>query len=397
MIVTSYTFRIYPTPKQEQKLSESIDVCRDLYNKFIFESRLAYKEGYKLKFDELQRIIPELLQKDKPIYSKVAQMVLWQFYNNLSILSSQTKKKMAGKLRYKSKNQYCTINYNQSGFHLDGQLLRLSKIGKIRINVHRKVIGRIKQIMVKHETTKEWHAYVVAESGSVLSCSLLRKKIVGIDVGITNFTYDSDGHVIKNQKIFTKSEKKIKRVQHRLSKKNIGSSNWFKQKTHLAKIHKKIKNRRNDFLHKISRYYVNNYDTIFVEDLQIKNMQKNHHLAKSILNSAWYSFIQKLEYKAERAGILFKKVNASGTSQICSRCGKIIQKTLAVRTHNCLFCGLVMNRDHNAALNIKMRGMASLPMGYGNVTPAEIVPLLAHHDNKQGQSRKQEIHCLGIG
>src|SRR3989344_740084 len=133
----SYKFRLYPTKTQESRLDDAIDSCRTLYNDFIFESRLAYKEGYKLNFDELQRMIPYMIPKDK-VYSKTAQMVLWQFYNNLKTLYSIAKNgRMIGKLRFKPKSRFHSINYNQSGFKfLPDDNLKLSKIGKIKCVIH---------------------------------------------------------------------------------------------------------------------------------------------------------------------------------------------------------------------------------------------------------------------
>ncbi|HUT06492.1 MAG TPA: RNA-guided endonuclease TnpB family protein [Nitrosopumilaceae archaeon] len=380
MVISCYKFRLYPTKTQETRLNDTIEICRILYNDFIFESRLAYKEGYKIKFDELQRMIPAMIPKDK-IYSKVAQMVLWQFYNNLRVLSSLSKKgKRIGKLRFKLKTRYNSINYNQSGFKfLPENELKLSKIGKIKCIIHRKILGKIKGVIVKKEFSGMWHAIAFCENEINLKCSTFREKIVGIDVGINNFVYDSDGNVIKYPKFLRKSEERLKKSQRKLAKKVNNSCNRLKQKQILGKVHQKIKNQRNDFLHKTSRYYVENYDTIFVEDLKIQNMVKNHHLAKSISDSSWNSFFKKLEYKAANAGILFKKITASGTSQSCSRCRKMVKKTLAIRTHCCPYCDLVIDRDYNASLNIKQRGMDSLPMGYGKVTPLERMPLTMNH------------------
>ncbi|MDF2422049.1 MAG: transposase [Nitrosopumilus sp.] len=375
-IMMSYKFRLYPTKTQELRLTDAIDSCRILYNDFIFESHLAYKEGYKINFDELQRMIPYMIPKDK-VYSKAAQMVLWQFYNNLKILSSLSKKgKRIGKLRFKPKSRYNSINYNQSGFKLlQDNTIKFSKIGKIKCVFHRKIEGKIKEIHVKKEIAGAWHAIVVCENEYKKSCSLLRKKIIGLDVGISNYCYDSDGHVIAHPQILRNSEEKLKRSQRKMSKKVKGSSNIWKEKLRLSKIHQKIKFQRNDFLHKVSRYYVDNYDTIFVEELKIQNMMKNHHLSKSISDSSWNSFFQKLEYKAVKAGILFAKVKPHGTSQSCSNCGIMVKKTLAIRTHHCQYCGLLLDRDYNASLNIKQRGIDSLPMGYREVTPLESSPL----------------------
>jgi len=372
----SYKLRLYPTKTQESKLDDAIESCRMVYNDFIFESRLAYKEGYKINFDELQRMIPYMIPKDR-VYSKTAQMVLWQFYNNLKVLSSLSKRgKRTGKLRFKPKSRYNSINYNQSGFKfLPDNKIKLSKIGKIKCIIHRTIPRKIKEIHVKKELTGVWYAIVVCENECKSICSLLRKKIIGIDVGINNYCYDSDGHVIEHPQILRNSEEKLKRSQRKLSGKIKGSSNQWKEKLRLAKIHQKIKYQRNDFLHKISKYYVDSYDTIFVEELKIKNMVKNHHLAKSIYDSSWNSFFQKLEYKAANAGILFTKVAPHGTSQSCSNCGRMVKKTLAIRTHCCPHCGLVIDRDYNASLNIKQRGTDNLPTGCREVTPLERTPL----------------------
>lgn len=173
-----------------------------------------------MHFDELQRMVPAMIPKEK-IYSKVAQVVLWQFYNNLKVLSALAKKgKRIGRLRFKPKTRFNSINYNQSGFRLlDHNTLKLSKIGKIKINLHRPIQGKIKEIHVKRELGGDWYTCIITESEFKNSCSLIRKKIVGLDVGINNFVYDSDGHVIEHPQILRKSEKKLKRSQRKLSRK----------------------------------------------------------------------------------------------------------------------------------------------------------------------------------
>ncbi len=178
--------------------------------------------------------------------------------------------------------------------------------------------------------------------------------------------------MVDNPRYLSKQEEKLRRAQRKLSKKVKGTANSVKQSVKVAKIYKKIQYQRNDFLHKLSSYYVNHYDTIFIEDLKIVNLQKNHHYQIN----AWISFFKKLEYKAARAGILLRKVAAAGTSQDCSGCGKVVKKSLATRTHRCSNCGLVINRDYNASLVIKQRGMESLPMVYGEIKPAESRPLI---------------------
>lgn len=300
-----------------------------------------------------------------------------------------------GRIRFKSIHQFKSFTYNQSGFKLiDNKLLKLSKIGKIKIGMHRKLNGGIKEIHIKRESSNKWFATIVCESTFATSCFLKREKVVGIDVGIRNFIYDSDGHVVENPLFFKKSEKKLAKAQRILSRRIKGSANREKQRIKVARIHEKISNQRSVFLHRLSRYYIDNYDTIFVEDLRIDNMKRNRHLSKSISDSSWSTFFDMLEYKAERAGILFRKVEASGTSQECSRCGNIVKKTLAIRTHCCPSCGLQIDRDYNSSLVIKQRGLDNLPLEWREVTPVEIGPLPAAFGSRQAWSRKQET--IGI-
>ena len=390
----SFKFRLYPTKMQEARLDHSINTCRMLYNEFVAESRLAYREGYKVTFDELQRMIPAMVPKETPLHSKAAQMVLWQFYANIKTLSSTSKKgRKIGVLRFKPRSRYRSVNYNQSGFRfLQGDTLKLSKIGKIKCVIHRKIEGEIKGVVVKKDLDGRWFAAAMCEGAGARYCSLERKKIVGLDMGITNFIYDSDGHRIDNPQIRKKSEKSLRRAQRKLSGKAKGSSNRHKQRLKLAKIHQKTANQRRDFEHKVSRTYVDKYDTIFVENLSIDNMMKNHKLARSIANASWNSFFQKLEYKAENAGILFRKVRPHGTSQECSGCGKTVKKSLAQRTHSCDSCGLVMDRDHNAAINVRQRGIETLPVECREVTPPESMPLVVAHCHGQASSLNEEAN-----
>jgi putative transposase len=140
----------------------------------------------------------------------------------------------------------------------------------------------------------------------------------------------------------------------------LGSNNRNKQRIKVARTHETVANQRNDFLHKLSRQYVNKHDAIFVEDLHIDSMVKNKHLSKSILDSSWSEFFSMLQYKAASAGIAFHKVLAFGTSQKCSKCGKIVKETLAIRIHRCPYCGLEIDRDHNASINILQKGMKDI-------------------------------------
>lgn len=367
---------------QEERLLETLETCRNLYNHFLFESRLSYKEGYKINHYEMSAIIP-MLTKGKEIYSKVTQPVIDQFYRNISVLNALNKKGIKiGKLRFKPKDRFKSFTYNQSGFHIlhDTSELNLSKIGKIRIVLHRRIEGLIKEIHIKKEQSGKWLANIVVAPSrkSVTHTAEVINKPVGLDVGIKNFAYDSDGHVVEHPTILNKSSRKLVKRQRILSRRQLGSNNRNKQRVKVARTHETIANQRNDFLHKLSRQYVNKHDAIFVEDLHIDNMVKNKHLSKSILDSSWSEFFRMLQYKAASAGIAFHKVLPFGTSQNCSKCGKVVKKTLAIRIHRCPYCGLEIDRDHNASINILRKGMKDilkLPMEPREFTPLEIEPI----------------------
>ena len=172
----------------------------------------AYREGYDVKPDEMQRMIPAMIPEGTPLYSKAAQTVWNQFMNNVHVLHSLSRKgKKVGVLRYKPRSRYRSINYTQSGFKfLPDNVLKISKIGKVKCVIHRKPVGNIKGVIVKKDLTGNWFATALCEESGVLSCSLERKKIVGIDIGINNFPYDSDGRKIDNPRIL-KNQKRNSR------------------------------------------------------------------------------------------------------------------------------------------------------------------------------------------
>jgi len=179
---------------------------------------------------------------------------------------------------------------------------------------------------------------------------------IGIDVGIKSFCVDSDGNVVENPKYLHESEILLRRRQRSLSRKKKGSNRRKKARELVARTHKKVSNQRKDFLHKTVNIYIQNYGTVYIEDLKIKNMVKNRHLSKSISDASWGMFFNIIAYKAEEAGRRVIKVIPNSTSQICSGCGEKVVKSLSTRTHRCPVCGLVLDRDYNAALNIKALG-----------------------------------------
>ena len=209
---------------------------------------------------------------------------------------------------------------------------------------------------------------------------------VGIDVGIAKFAHDSDNHVVENPEFLTKILKPVIRAHRKVSRRQLGSNNRKKAKHMLARLYERINNRRRDFLHKTSTHYSSRYDLIFLERLRVANLTKNHRLARKILDASWSTFKMMCKYNANRV----VEVEPAHSSIDCSRCGRPVPKSLAVRTHCCPQCSALMDRDYNSAINHLQNGLKLLhllPAERREVTPVEIAM----------QSRKQEAHTFKRG
>jgi len=292
-----------------------------------------------------------------------------------------------GKIKFIKYNEYRTFTYNQSGFNLeihgDKTLLYLLKIGHIEIRKHRNLpIGaNIKQIVVTKSKSGKWFACLTVDIDEPLIDipKISFSKAVGIDVGIKSFTYDSNGSQAPNPKNLQKMLKPLKRIQRKVSRRKKGSNNRLKSILKMQKVHEKIVNKRKDFQHKLSAQYAKNNDVVFVEKLQLTNMVKNHRLAQSIMDASWSTFLQKLEYKCK----LLVEVPARNTTIDCSRCGNAVPKSLAIRIHRCDKCGLVLDRDHNASINIFNKGLNKLPQEMRKVTLVE---------NPKGSMKQEKVN-----
>lgn len=356
----TYKFRLYPSKYQEQVLFQTLEHCRYVYNTLL---EWLNKQDKPNRY-ELQNRLPLLKQEHpelKQVYSKALQYEVYRLFYNLRGLSQSKKNhRKIGGLRYKPSHRFRTIHYNQSGFKIKEtgkrfDKLHISKVGDIPLLSHRSVEGRIKQIVIKHYLSGKWYASITAEQENDAVKQPI-KSVVGIDVGLKYFSSDSSGVQFENPKYLNKSLKQLKRRQHRLSKTMKGSCNRKKQRILVARKYERVQNQRSDFLQKLSRYYVNSYDLIAVEDLNIKGMVRNNHLARYISDASWNKFKQLLSYKAESAGKTMVCVNPGGTSQEYNH-------------------GEGVDRDYNASLNILQRGVEKLGLGWSEFTPADIGPL----------------------
>ena len=356
-MLKTYKFRLYPTRKQKEKLDWTLETCRILYNSCLVDKNRHYEQTGKglsridqqviLKMDK--KILPYL----KDIHSQVLQDVLFRVEGAYNNFFRRVKKKngKAGYPRFKQTGRYDSITYPQSGFEIIDGKLELSKIGHIKIKLHRNIDGIIKTCNIKKEIDR-WHVCFSVEYEIVKKP--VPDKQIGIDMGIKSFAVLSDGGQVDNPKYLINSEKRLIKKQKRLSSKKKGSNNLKKAVIKVARLHKKVSNQRKDFHHKTSRNIIDNYGYIAVEDLQIKNMVKNHNLAKSISDAGWGQFVSFVTYKAEEAGCYVEKVNPQYTSKMCSNCGSIYHDmTLSIRKWICPVCNTHHDRDKNAAINIR--------------------------------------------
>jgi putative transposase len=326
-----------------------------IYNSALEERILLYQQykkfiGYNDQQNELPQCRKDFLELEN-VYAQILRDPLLRLDKAFKSFFRRIKKgEKAGFPRFKSRDRYDSFTYTQLGFKFIDGKIKLSSIGNLRFRSKKfKITGTIKTCTIKRDINK-WYIYFSTEVEKNLL--LKTNKQVGVDVGIKNFAVLSDGEIIENPKFLKVSEKRLKRKQRKLSIKKKCSKNRNKQRIIVAKQHRKIREQRKDFQHKLSRKLVNENDVIVFEDLRIKNMIKNHCLAKSISDVAWSQFINFTKYKAEEAGREVIFVDPRGTSIICSGCGVKVPKTLADRIHCCPSCGLEIDRDLNAAINI---------------------------------------------
>lgn len=255
--------------------------------------------------------------------------------------------------RFKGENRFHSITFPVygNGIKLKSGKLYIQNVGHVRIKLHRNLEGKIKTVTIKRQNGRFYASFSCDDvPKNILPLS---SKEIGIDVGIKSFAVMSDGQTIDNPKYLKQSETKLKAIQSKYSKKR---SKKLKRK--LSRLHEKVSNQRKDFQHKLSRKIIDEFGFIFIEDLKPKQMVDGNFkvLNKYINDAAWYQFFNFLLYKAEEAGRKLIKVNPKNTTQICSKCGKIVSKNLSVRVHDCLYCGLKIDRDLNAAKNILRLG-----------------------------------------
>jgi putative transposase len=359
-----YRYRLYPTKAQKKKLCETLELCRWTYNETLALRKNAWENDQKnINYYDSKKMIP-VWKKEKPELKTVHSQVLQEIVKRIDLAFQAFFRRVkagekAGYPRFKGYGRYDSITYTQSGFELTGNILWLSKIGDIKIKLHRDFDGEIQRLNIRKMPTGKWFVSFLVKTESEPTFPKTRLSI-GIDVGISNFLTFSNGQHIPNPRFFVTEEKNLAKAQRKLSKAERGTIARRKALKIVQHLHERISNKRDDFIQKISLNLVKDYDVITFEDLNVKGMIKNHNLAKHIADVAWSKLITITTYKAEWAGKIVELINPKNTSQMCSGCGEIVTKELSERTHSCPYCGLILDRDHNAAINILRLGLQSL-------------------------------------
>jgi len=360
-MVKTYQYRIYPTKAQTQTLETQLDACRNIYNQALAWRKNTYEQkGGSVSYVQQANALTPLRGGStfwSSLHSDVLQDTLRRLDKGFKAFFRRIKAgENPGYPRFKGQGRYRSMTFSHLAKTLirgiGGRMARLvvPKMGEVKICYHRPLPnGNIKTLTVQRKASG-WYANITVEVDDVPKAAI--ETAVGVDVGLESFLTTSDGEKVSNPRHWRQAEKKLKRKQRRVSRRNKGSNRRRKFVHELAKQHEHVANQRKDFHGKTAHRLYSEYDAVVVEDLQITNMVKNHHLAKSISDAAWGTFISTLASKAENAGLHLLCVPPHGTSQICSGCGEKVIKSLAVRIHRCNSCGLVLDRDHNAAINI---------------------------------------------
>jgi putative transposase len=375
----AYKYRLSPTKKQEQTLFWTLTRCRELYNAALSGRRDAYTyAGKSISYYEQKRDLPEIKAQIREEYlashSQVLQDVLLRLDRAMKAFFRRCKAgEEPGFPRFQGRNRYDSFTYPQAGFSLThDRRVYLSKIGSIKVKLHRPIQGTIKTATIKHEAG-QWYIIFACELDKLEPLPMVTSE-VGIDLGVTHFAALSDGTFIEPPRYYRKAQKKLEKLQQALSRKKRGSHRRDKARKAVAKVHRKIRNQRKDFHHKQSTQLVKQHQVIVFERLEMMNLTKRAKpkqdengkyvpngasaksgLTKSMLDAGWASFQQMVTSKAACAGRTALFVDPKYTSQVCSQCGTVSKKSLEERWHSC-DCGCELDRDTNAAINILRLG-----------------------------------------
>lgn len=373
----TYKYRIYPNKSQRTRLENQFSMCRHLYNWSLQERKETYEtEGKSITCNQQKKSLPNL-KKDRPWFKGIHSQVLQDCLQRLDKAYQQffrgvkNKEKKPGFPKFKKRGEWTSVTYPQfhsRPFAQNGNIyIQIPKVDKIKLTYYRDVPQdiEIKTLTIKKEGDK-WFACFLVDTKTSPPEPKQDLPPIGIDLGLIDFYYDSDGYHSGAPKYYRKLQKHLARLQRRFSQTKNYTRRWYKLLRALQKTHYRIRCKREDFLHKEANKLLEKSDVIFHEDLDIQKMIRSNgiswksELSKSIGDASWGKFLQILQYKAKQYGKRVIAVPPHYTSQACPRCGVIVKKSLSTRTHSCNECGFQVNRDYAAALNILSVGLNTL-------------------------------------
>jgi putative transposase len=369
-----FKYRLYPNKAQDKNLRRVLSCARNLYNMALAERKYAYQgEVRKVSLADTEQMAKHYratFPYADQVFSQTAQSVVKQVDKAFQAFFRRLKAgEKPGYPRFKSRNRFNSVEFKQFGVgaKLDGRRLKLYGIGRVSVRWHRPIEGEIKTVRILHSAGK-WYACFTCE---VPESEPLPEtgRVIGLDMGITALITTSDGEKVDNPNYYRVGQKKLRVLQGKLARAKRGSKNRRKRLLAVQRQQEHIAHQRADFLNKLVHKLVQHYDLIALEDLRIKNMVRNHHLSKSILDAGWGYFRERLTHKAANAGRQLAFVNPAYTSRACSACGALFQDfSLSTRWVECA-CGLSLDRDHNAAKNVLSRA------GWDASVSPNVVPL----------------------
>jgi putative transposase len=364
----TYKEKLRPTPAQERELERILLLCRRLYNAAL-EERITAWQRCRVSVSRFQqeaelKTIRDTFPEYAAIHSHVLQDVLARLERTYQAFFRRLERgeggKKAGFPRFKSAARYHSFTFKEcgNGARLDNGFLVLPTVGRISVHWSRPIEGMPKTVTVSREADG-WYVAISCAEVPIHPLPETSQE-TGIDLGLESFATLADGTMIHNPRCYRKAEAYLRRCTRRVARRKKGSNRRRKAVKLLSKADQKVRRQRQDFHHKAALSLVRAYDVIYFENLRVRTMVRNHHLAKSISDAGWGAFLTILASKAAGAGKRMVAVEPALTSQTCSGCGRMVSKGLSVRWHRCPHegCGVSLHRDHNAARNILALGKA---------------------------------------